>query len=125
MVLTPPPKGKAVAGPATLTAGKHVLRIEAGADAADLKPALVKLNPGTTVEQFGQAADRVFAEALPEDAPSKIPGQLVIALEPFGDTPAVYLDVDLESGTYALVTDDSDDEDAPPVPVELIQITVT
>jgi hypothetical protein len=117
-------KGKAVTGPATLTAGRHVLKIEAGADAGDLEPGLYKLNPGATVEQFGQAA-KLLDEGFPEDAASKLPGRVVIGMFDFVDTPAVYLDVDLEPGTYVIGSDDSDDDDNPLVPVEMIQITVT
>ena len=118
-------KGKAVTGPATLTPGRHILKIEAGAGGSDLEPGLFKLNAGTTVEQFGEAAKLFDEGPLPVDASSKLPGQIIIGMFDFNDQPAVYLDVNLEPGTYVLGAEDSDDEDEPLIPVEMIQITVS
>lgn len=118
-------RGNPVTGPATLEAGRNVLKIEAGEGGDELEPGLYMLNPGVTPEQFGTALKFFDEGPLPVDAPSMVPGRIVVAMFDFVDQPAVYLEVDLEPGNYVLAADDTDDEDDPIVPVELIQITVS
>lgn len=119
-------KGKPVTGPASLTAGRHTLKIEhTGEGGGDLEPGIYKLNEGATAQQFGEAMAVFDQGPLPKGAAGKIPGQIVVSMFDFGDRPSIYLDVDLEPGTYILVANDSDVEDAPVVPAELIQISVS
>jgi hypothetical protein len=119
-------KGKAMTGPATLKAGRRVLKIEAAGDGAgDLEPGIFMINPGTTVEQFGEALKFFDEGPLPVDAASRVPGRIIIGMFDFGDQPAVYLDVDFDPGSYVLTAEDSDVENTPTVPVEMIQITVS
>lgn len=119
-------KGKAIEGPASIPAGRQVLKVEhAGENGADLEPGVYKLDPGATPEQFSEAA-KTLDEGFPKDAASKLPGQIVIGSFDFGEAPAVYFEVDFEKGgNYYLVADDTDDDDDPARPPELIQLTVT
>jgi hypothetical protein len=131
---TPPPptadatykfeKGKAVSGPATLTAGRHVLKFEAtGANAGDLEATLFKPNPGKTFAD----ADKLFdgwEEGLPKNAVSQIPGLIAVALFDFGKQTTLYVATDFTPGTYTLVGQDTDEKDAPSNPKEQISIKV-
>jgi hypothetical protein len=115
--------GKPVTGPATLTAGKHVIEVDRSADGEGLEPGLFKLNDGATVQQFAEAI-AIFDEGLPVDAASKLPGKIILGMFDYEDTTSVIWSLNLEPGKYVIVTQDSDQEDAPVVPVEVIEITV-
>lgn len=52
--------GKAIEGPATLSAGRHTLKIEAAPGSDQLEPSLVRLNPGATREQVDAAFEKFF-----------------------------------------------------------------
>jgi hypothetical protein len=118
--------GQAVEGPAELAAGPTVIQVNAsGAGSGELEPTLVKLNDGATLQTFAEAS-KLFEEGpLPVDAAAKLPGQIIVGLFDFGDQTTVYLTVDLTPGTYVLTSDDTDDEDSPDIPVELVEIQVT
>ena len=120
--------GKPVTGPATLTAGKHVLKFEAVGDSGEAEPGLAKLDPGKTVadinrafEAFEQGDDFV----LPLNAAATIPGQLMVGLFDFDDVTTVYVGVDLTAGTYGIDAHDSDVDDPPVDSVEQLTFTVT
>jgi len=118
-------KGKAIDGPAKLSAGHHVLAVHRDAAGDVLEPGLFKLDDGSTIEDFA-AKIKVFDEGpLPKGAAATLPGDIIIGAFDFGDTETVYFGVDLVPGTYVLTSDDSDVEGKPDIPVEKIQITVT
>ena len=119
--------GKAVEGPATLTAGKQTLKIEAVGDAGDLEPGIGKANAGTTFAQFDKALSDLFESDAPppKGAASKVPGQLTFAGFDLRKSSGYYITVDLDPGNWFLVAEDSDDEDDPSPPKELIQIKVS
>ena len=118
-------QGKAITGPTTLTAGRHVLKLEAtGTNAGDLEPVLFKPNPGKTFAE----ADRLFDswdEGLPKGAVSQIPGLLLVAMFDFGGQTTQYIATDFTPGTYNLAAQDTDVDDAPNQPKEFITIKVT
>jgi hypothetical protein len=120
--------GKAVAGPATLTAGKHVLKFEAVGDARELEPGLAKLNPGKTVADINTAFN-AFEQGedfvLPVNAAATIPGQLIAGLFDFYDATSIYLGVDLTAGTYGIDAHDSDVDNPPVDPAEQTTFTVS
>ena len=120
-------KGKAVQGPASVPAGRQVLKIQAtGEGAGELEPTLVKLASGTTLEQFSAATQAFDEGPLPKGAASKVPGDIVFGAFDFEDATTIYLEVDLEKGgNYYLASDDTDDEDDPAIPVEMIKLNVT
>ncbi len=122
--------GKPVTGPATLTAGKKVLKFEvaAAADGEQLEPVLVKLDAGTTIADVNRAFAVFETETgfvLPVNAAAQVPGQVVAAVFDFGPARTVYIGVDLTAGTYGIDAHDSDPDDAPVDPVEQATFTVT
>ena len=120
--------GKAVTGPTTLTAGRHVLKFEGAAGSEQLEPGLAKLNQGATIGDVNRAFEAFETEddfVLPVNAASQIPAQLVIGLFDLLDADEVYVAVDLTAGTYAIDAHDADPEDAPLDPVETLTFTVT
>jgi hypothetical protein len=118
-------KGKPVSGPDTLEAGHHVIAVHRDSTGDVLEPGIFKLDDGKTVEDFAKAI-KVFDEGpLQKGAADSLPGDIIIGEFDFGTTETLYLGVDLEPGTYVLVSDDSDVDDAPDVPVEMIEITVS
>ncbi len=134
---TPPPaptadatykvsSGRAVEGPASLSAGRHTLKFEAAAGSDQLEPGLARLNPGTTFTQLDTALSALFeGEAPPAPgAAARVPGQIVYSTLDLGSTTTFYVTVDLRAGNYALVAEDTDPENRPRPPRELINITV-
>lgn len=120
-------EGKAIKGPATLTAGRHVLRIDAtGEGSGDLEPVLVKPDTGKTIADMDRAFDALFeTETVAVDAVDKVPGDLIVGAFDLGETKTMYLGVELTAGTYTLAAQDTDGDDAPSDPVEKILIKVT
>lgn len=123
--------GKAIEGPATLTAGKHTLKLEAvGPGSEELEPSIARLNPGTSAAQLDRAFQQ-FEEQLQGETPpprgiaGQLPGQLVIGTFDFGPTKSFFVSLDFTPGEYVLVAEDSDDEADPSPPRELITIKVT
>jgi hypothetical protein len=118
--------GKAVEGPATLTAGRHIIKFEAAAGSAQLEPALARLNPGTTFAALDAAVTKLFESDTPpaKGAATKLPGQIVYGGLDLGTVTTFYLTVDLKAGTYVI---DAADTDVPTkgTPKELITIKVS
>jgi hypothetical protein len=120
--------GKPVTGPATLTAGRHIIKFSAAAGSEQLEPGLAKLNPGATVADINEAFASFETEddfVLPVNAASLIPGQIIYGVFDLGPARTLYFGVDLTAGTYAIDAHDSDPDDAPVDPVEKATFTVT
>ena len=119
-------KGKAVEGPATLTAGRHVIKFEAAAGSEQLEPALARLNAGTTFTALDAAITRFFESDKPpgKGATAKLPGQIVFGGLDLGTVTTFYLTVDLKAGNYVIVAEDTDVEPKPPAK-ELISVKVS
>ena len=118
---------KAIEGPATLTAGRHTLRFEAAPGSQQLEPGLPLLNPGTSLPQFVQSLDTLFEseEGPPPGAAAQVPGQVVFSGFDLEDVTSFYLTVDLKPGNYYIVANDTDVENPPSPPVELLNVTVS
>jgi len=118
--------GKAIEGPATLTAGKHTLKFEAATGSEQLEPAIARLNPGTSVDQFDAAITKRFeSEEPPAKGSAKgLPGQIVFSALDLGDVTTFFVTADLKSGNYAIVAEDTDVE-TPGPPKELISVRVS
>jgi hypothetical protein len=119
--------GRAVEGPTTLSAGRHVLRIEAASGSEQLEPSLARLNPGATYQQLDQSFATLFEseEGPPPGAATRTPGQVVFGGFDLQGVTTSYLTVDLRPGNYVLVAEDTDPEDRPRPPRETINIRVT
>jgi hypothetical protein len=117
-----------VEGPATLSAGRHTLRFEAGPGSEQLEPALARLNPDTTFQQLEQAFVDFFEgeEPPPEGAARNAPGQLLYGGFDLGAVSNFFLATELRPGNYVIVANDTDEEDEGPrrPPTEMIAITV-
>ena len=118
--------GRAIEGPASLSAGRHTLKFEAAAGSDQLEPGLARLNPGTTFTQLDTALSTLFEgeEGPAPGSAARVPGQIVYSALDLGSTTTFYVTVDLRAGNYALVAEDADPEDRPRPPRELINITV-
>lgn len=118
--------GKAVEGPATLTPGRHTLKFEAAAGSEKLEPGIARLNAGATFAQL----DRYFDTAFEGDDPpakgtaDRAPGQVVFGGFDLRDVTTFYLTVDLKPGNYVIAANDTDVEDAPATPKELLNVKV-
>ena len=119
-------KGKAVEGPATLTAGRHTIKFEVAAGGDQLEPTLVRLNAGTTYAALYSAFTRTFEGRTPPAAgtAARLPGQIVYGGLDLGTVTTFYLTVDLKAGNYAFVAEDTDVEPKPPTR-EIINIKVS
>lgn len=118
--------GKAVEGPATLTAGRHVLKFEAAPGSEQLEPALARLNQGTTFAQLDAAFVELFESEEPPEKGSatKVPGQVVYGGFDLEGVTSFYLTVDLKPGNYVIMAEDTDEEDRPKPAKETISIKV-
>jgi hypothetical protein len=120
-------KGKAVEGPATLTAGEHIIKFEGVGDGAgDLEPGIGRLKAGATFASLDKAlADLFEGEAPPPaGAANKVPGSIIFGGGDLNDVTSYYLRVTLDSGNWFIVAEDGDDADDPSPPKELLQIKV-
>lgn len=118
--------GKAIDGPATLSPGRHTLKIEAAPGSDQLEPTLVRLNPGATVSQLEQAVNNIFESEKPPPAgvASTVPGQILFAGLDLKSTTNFYLTVDLRAGNYSMDAEDTDAENRPRPPREVVNIKV-
>jgi hypothetical protein len=118
-------KGKAVEGPATLTAGKHTLKFEVAAGGNQLEPTLVRLNAGTTFAAL-DAAFKVFERDTPpaKGTAARLPGQVVYGGLDLGTVTTFYLTVELKAGNYVIVAEDTDVDPKPPTK-EIITVKVS
>jgi hypothetical protein len=117
-----------VQGPATLTPGRHTLRFEVAPGSQQLEPALARLNPGATATQLDNALSRLFESEdrpPPRNAASQVPGQVLFAGLDLQDTSTFYLTADFRAGNYVIVAEDTDEEDRPSPPREIINIRVS
>jgi hypothetical protein len=119
--------GQAVQGPATLTPGRHTLKFEAAPGSEQLEPALARLNPGATPTQLDNALTRLFEsedEAPPANAAGQVPGQILFAGLDLQATSTFYLTADFRAGNYVIVAEDTDPEQRPRPPREIITVRV-
>ena len=119
--------GKPITGPTTLTAGHHVLQIDAGPGTDQLEPGLVRLTPGVTLEATVRKIDALFGAndgKLPKGAGTIVSKLLDFAAHDFKTDRRVYLGVDLKPGRYALGAPDTDVEKKPAHFAEQITIKV-
>jgi hypothetical protein len=118
--------GQPIQGPATLTPGRHTLRFEAAPGAEQLEPIVARLNSGTTFAQLESAFERLFEgeNPPPRGAATQAPGQVVFGGFDLQDVTSFYLTVDLKAGNYVIAAPDTDPEDPPPTPREIINIRV-
>lgn len=119
--------GQPVQGPPTLTAGKHTLRFEAAPGSGQLEPTLVRLNSGATFTQLDEAFTRLFEgqDHPPKGAAKQAPGQVVFGGFDLGDVTSFTLTVDLKAGNYMIVAEDTDPDNRPTPPREVINIRVS
>jgi hypothetical protein len=119
--------GKAVEGPATLTAGRHTLKFEAAPGSQQLEPGIARLNAGATIGRLNTALDALFeGEGVPaKGSAAKLPGQVVFAGFDLHDVTTFYLTVDLKPGNYVILADDTDVPNKPATPKELINVKVS
>ena len=66
--------GKAVEGPASLTAGRRTIKVEAASGSEQLEPGLARLNPGATFTQFDTPLNNLFESEEPPPADAPRPG---------------------------------------------------
>jgi hypothetical protein len=119
-------KGKAIEGPATLTAGKHTLRFDIAAGGEQLEPTLVRLNAGTTFAALDAAVTKIFDSDKPpaKGAAAKLPGQILYGGLDAGPVTTFYLTVELKAGNYVIVAEDTDVKPKPPTK-EIITVKVS
>jgi hypothetical protein len=133
---TPPPPtadatykvtpGKAVEGPTTLTAGRHVIKFEAAPGSEQLEPALVKLNAGTTLARLETTVDSIFQSDKPpaKGAAARVPGEVVFGGFDLLSVTEFYVAVDLKPGNYAIDAADTDNNAPPSSHKEILSIKV-
>ncbi len=118
--------GKAVEGPATLTAGRHTLKFEAATGSEQLEPSIARLNAGTTFARLDQALTSLFESDTPpaKGAAARVPGQVVFGGFDLLNVTEFYLSLDLRAGNYVIVAEDTD-ANTPGAPREIINVRVT
>ena len=118
--------GQAIQGPASLTPGRHTLKFEAAPNSGELEPGLVRLNPGATVTQFDNALTRLFESDVPppDNAPGQVPGQVIYAGLDLDEVTTFYITTDLRAGNHVIIAEDTDEEDGPEPPREIINVRV-
>ena len=119
--------GKAIEGPATLTAGRHTLRFDAAPGSEQLEPGLARLNQVATLEQVNTALNSLFEGEEPpaEGSAKNVPGQLIFSGFDLNKTTTFFLTVDLEPGNHVIVAEDTDEEGPSDTPTEFISVRVT
>lgn len=120
--------GQPVTGPSTLSAGRHVIKFEAGPGSEGLEPAMAKPDPGKTVadinrtfESFEQDGETI----LPANAASLLPGEIIFSIFDLYEADELYVGVDLSPGTYVIDVHDTDVEDGSDDPIEQATVIVT
>jgi hypothetical protein len=118
--------GQPVQGPTALKPGKQTLKFEAAPGSAQLEPAIARLNRGSSVTQLDEELGRLFeGEAPPpRGAAKQTSGQIVFGGFDLGDVTSFYLTVDLKEGDYAIVAEDTDPDNRPRPPREIINVRV-
>ena len=120
------PPGKAVEGPATLTAGRHVIKFEAAAGSGQLEPTIARLNAGATFSSLDKAISNLFESDKPpaKGAAMKLPGQIVFGGFDLMAINEFYVAVDLKAGNYIIAANDTD-VPTTGTPKELISVKVS
>jgi hypothetical protein len=118
--------GRAIEGPATLTPGRHTLKFEAAAGSEQLEPGIARLNPGTSAAQLDRALEALFEGQEPpaRGAAGRVPGQIVFGGFDLQTVSNFTLTVDLRPSDYVIVAEDTDAENPPSPPRELLNLKV-
>ncbi|MCA1692113.1 MAG: hypothetical protein LC733_07920 [Actinobacteria bacterium] len=118
--------GQPVQGPANLTPGRHTLKFEAAAGGSQLEPGIARLNPGATLAQLDEAFVRLFESEEPPavGAAGQVPGQVLFGGFDFEGLTDFTLSVDLRPGDYVIIAEDTDPEDRPKPPREILSLKV-
>ena len=118
--------GRAIEGPATLTAGRHTLKFEAAPGSQQLEPAIARLNAGTSFERLDTALTNLLESNTPpaEGAAGRVPGQVIFGGADLGDVSTFYLTADFKVGNHVIVADDTD-VNTPGAPRELLNVRVS
>jgi hypothetical protein len=119
--------GKAVEGPATLTAGSHTLKFEAAPGSDQLEPGIGKINPGTNFTELNDAINAIFEgdQPPPKGVANQVPGQVIFGAFDLNDVTTFYVTTNFTAGNYGIIAEDTDVKDRPKPPKEYIGITVT
>ncbi len=117
--------GEPIKGPATLTAGRHVIEVEAAEGAEQLEPSLIKLAPGKTFADIDPAFGQVFGEQPPQAGyVANLPISNSFFLHDMAGVRRMFIAVDLEPGDYLMTAHDSDTEEPVTDPTEKVAIKV-
>ncbi len=118
--------GEPVQGPATLGAGRHVLRFEAAEGSGQLEPGLARLSSGTTVSQLHDSLVGLVAGGSPPPpgAAAQLPGQVVFGGFDLMGVTTFYLATDLRPGSYAIAAEDTGRAERPRPPREVVNVRV-
>ena len=118
--------GQAVEGPATLAPGRHTLKFEAAAGSEQLEPGIARLNRGTTASQLDTALANLFEgrQPPPTGAAADVPGQIVFGGMDLGSVTNFTVTVDLRASDYVIIAEDTDPENRPKPPKEILNLKV-
>ena len=118
--------GKAPDGPKTLKAGEHTVRFEQVGDAAELEPNIGRLKDGKTFLEIDAQFDSLFSgdKPPPKGAVAGIPADVFIGGD-FLTEPYFFVTMDFVPGNYVILGEDSEDDDDPKPPKELLEVTVS
>ena len=118
--------GKAPDGPKTLSAGEHTVRFEQVGDAAELEPNIGKLRDGKSFLEVDAQFDALFGgdKPPPKGGAKGIPADVFIGGD-FLTEPYFFVTMDFTAGNYVILGEDSEDEDDPKPPPELLEVTVS
>ena len=118
--------GRAVEGPATLTAGRHIIKFEAAPGSEQLEPSIARLNAGATLARLNTALETLFEGTTPpaKGAASRLPGQIVFGGFDLLNITELYVAVDLRPGNYVIVANDTD-VPTTGTPREMLAVRVT
>ena len=118
--------GKAPDGPATLSAGKHTLKFEQDGDADELEPNVGHLDDGKSYTEVDAVFEKLYGgdNPPPKGAGQQIPADVFIGGDFLG-APYYYLTMDFVPGNWVITAEDSEDDDDPAIPKELLELKVS
>lgn len=118
--------GQPIEGPETLTAGRHVIEIEAAEGSEELEPSFMKFAEGKTYADLDVAFEQVFGEDPPKPGyAAELPVSDFFFLHDLAGVRRLFVAVDLEPGDYLMTANDSDTGEPVTDPTEKIAIKVS